>query len=57
MRRYECLPCGHIYDPKKGDPKAQIPPGTPFADLPDNWVCPDCGIGKEYFEPLPLEED
>lgn len=50
--KYECLVCGYIYDPEKGDPDSDIPPGTPFEDLPDDWMCPDCGAGKEDFEPI-----
>lgn len=52
MKKYECLVCGYIYDPKQGDPEAGIQPGTSFEDLPDNWVCPDCGVGKDEFEPV-----
>ena len=50
MKKYECTVCGYIYDPAKGDPEADIPPGTSFADLPEDWVCPLCGVGKEDFE-------
>jgi len=50
MRKYRCLMCGYIYDPAKGDPDNGVEPGTSFADLPDGWVCPDCGVGKEEFE-------
>ncbi|MEA9977287.1 MULTISPECIES: rubredoxin [unclassified Pseudomonas] len=49
--RYVCGPCWYTYDPLVGDPEHRIPPGTAFEDLPDDWVCPDCGIGKEYFVP------
>ncbi len=50
MDKYECLACGYIYDPKIGDPDNGIAPGTAFEDLPDDWVCPDCGAGKDQFE-------
>jgi rubredoxin len=50
MDKYKCLVCGYIYDPKAGDPDNGISPGTSFADLPDNWVCPECGVGKDQFE-------
>ena len=50
MDRYVCIPCGYIYDPAEGDPENEIPAGTSFEDLPDDWVCPACGVGKEYFE-------
>ncbi len=52
MKKYKCLMCGYIYDPQIGDPDNGVPPGTAFEDLPDDWVCPDCGVGKEEFEPL-----
>jgi flavin reductase (DIM6/NTAB) family NADH-FMN oxidoreductase RutF/rubredoxin len=52
MKKYKCLMCGYIYDPAEGDPDNDIEPGTAFEDLPDYWVCPDCGAGKDEFEPL-----
>lgn len=51
MEKYVCGPCGYIYDPAVGDPDNDIAPGTAFADLPDDWTCPECGAEKEYFEP------
>jgi len=51
MQKYECDPCGYIYDPEEGDPDAGIAPGTSFEDLPDDWVCPLCGVGKDEFIP------
>jgi rubredoxin len=51
MRKYICTACGYVYDPAKGDPEHGIKGGTSFEDLPDDWVCPDCGIGKDMFEP------
>ncbi|MCF8001899.1 MAG: rubredoxin [Halanaerobiales bacterium] len=51
MQKYQCTVCMYIYDPEKGDPTAGIEPGTAFEDLPDDWVCPDCGVGKDLFEP------
>ncbi len=50
MKKYVCTVCGYIYDPKKGDPDSGIKPGTAFEDIPDDWVCPVCGVGKEDFE-------
>ena len=50
MDKYECIACGYIYDPEIGDPDNGIAPGTAFEDLPDDWVCPDCGVGKDEFE-------
>lgn len=49
MERYVCEPCGYVYDPEVGDPDNGIEPGTAFADLPDDWVCPVCGLGKDVF--------
>ena len=51
MRKYFCNPCGYTYDPEKGDPEHGIAPGTPFEALPDDWVCPVCGIDKSMFQP------
>ena len=50
MQRYECIECKYIYNPKSGNEKAGIKPGTDFQDLPDDWVCPVCGEGKDMFE-------
>ena len=50
MAKYKCTVCGYIYDPEKGDPYSGKEPGTPFAELPDDWVCPACGVGKDQFE-------
>jgi len=50
MDKYQCIVCGYIYDPAKGDPDGEIPAGTPFEKLPDDWVCPECGASKEEFE-------
>lgn len=50
MVKYKCTVCGYIYDPEKGDPDSGIKPGIPFEELPDDWVCPVCGVGKDKFE-------
>ena len=52
MKKYKCLMCGYVYDPAIGDPDSDIEAGTPFKDLPDDWVCPDCGVGKDEIEPI-----
>ncbi|HIJ70729.1 MAG TPA: High molecular weight rubredoxin [Planctomycetes bacterium] len=52
MAKYRCLMCGYIYDPEAGDPANGVEPGTAFEDLPDDWVCPDCGVGQDEFEPV-----
>jgi rubredoxin len=48
--KYECTVCGYIYDPELGDPDSGIEPGTPFAEIPDDWMCPVCGAAKDEFE-------
>ena len=50
MEKYRCIPCGYVYDPQEGDPDSGIEPGTSFADLPEDWVCPLCGADKSLFE-------
>ena len=52
MKKYKCIMCGYIYDPAKGDPDNGVEPGTAFENLPDGWVCPECGAGKDEFEPI-----
>lgn len=52
MQKYQCIPCGYTYNPEEGDDLSGIKPGTSFEDLPDDWVCPLCGVGKDQFEPL-----
>ncbi|HBJ95124.1 MAG: rubredoxin [bacterium] len=49
MDKYVCNVCGYVYDPEVGDPDNGIAPGTPFDQLPDSWVCPECGVGKDEF--------
>jgi len=49
MEQWKCVICGYIYNPEKGDPEGDIQASTSFEDLPDNWVCPICGAGKEEF--------
>ena len=50
MDKYECKVCGYVYDPELGDSEGNIPPGTLFNDLPDDWMCPICGAPKSDFE-------
>ncbi len=50
MDKYRCGVCGYIYDPEAGDPDNGIKPGTAFDALPDDWVCPECGVDKSNFE-------
>ncbi len=49
MKKYRCEVCDWIYDPEVGDPDSGIAPGTAFEDIPDDWVCPVCGVGKDDF--------
>ena len=51
MQKYVCTVCGYIYDPAEGDPDNGVAAGTSFEDLPGDWVCPLCSVGKEDFEP------
>ena len=50
MEKWVCTVCGYVYDPAIGDPASGIEAGTAFEDLPDDWVCPECGVGKDMFE-------
>ena len=50
MKKYKCNVCEWVYDPAIGDPESGIAPGTAFEDLPEDWVCPVWGVGKEDFE-------
>jgi rubredoxin len=52
MAKWECLVCGYIYDPEVGDTDNGIKAGTAFEDLPEDWVCPECGAGKDMFEKM-----
>ncbi len=52
MKKSRCTVCEYIYDPEAGDPENGIPAGTAFEDLPEGWLCPVCGEGKEVFEPV-----
>lgn len=52
MDKYICTVCDWVYDPEIGDPEHGIAPGTKFEDIPDDWVCPLCGVGKGDFEKI-----
>jgi rubredoxin len=52
MDKYICTNCGYVYDPAVGDPVGGIPEGTAFEDLPDDWICPVCYVGKDKFDLL-----
>ncbi len=50
MQKYVCTICGYVYDPELGDSDSDIAAGTSFEDIPEDWVCPVCGVGKDDFE-------
>lgn len=50
MKKYVCEACDYVYNPEVGDPDGGIEPGTAFEDIPDDWVCPLCGLGKDAFK-------
>ena len=52
FKKYVCTVCGHVYDEAEGDPDGGIPPGTLWSDVPDSWVCPECGAAKGDFDPM-----
>jgi rubredoxin len=52
MQKWACTLCDYVYDPEVGDPDGDVPPGTAFEDLPDDWECPTCGAEKDMFEPV-----
>jgi rubredoxin len=49
MQKYVCSVCGYVYDPEVGDPDNGIAAGTKFEDLPEDWTCPLCSVGKDMF--------
>lgn len=52
MEKWKCIVCPYVYDPTMGDPDNGIAPGTAFEDLPDDWVCPECGTARGMFQKL-----
>jgi rubredoxin-NAD+ reductase len=50
MKTYMCTVCAWVYDEEKGSPEDGIEPGTKWEDVPEDWVCPECGVGKSDFE-------
>jgi len=50
MSNYVCVVCGYVYDPTDGDPDNGVAPGTAWAEVPEEWLCPLCGVGKDQFE-------
>ncbi len=54
MRKWQCLVCSFIYEEEKGMPEDGIAPGTSWDEIPDDWMCPDCGVGKEDFDMIEI---
>ena len=52
MQKWACSLCDYVYDPELGDPENGVAAGTAWEDLPDDWICPDCGADKDMFEPV-----
>ncbi len=50
MKKWQCIVCGWIYDEAAGSPEDGLEPGTTWDEIPDDWECPDCGVGKDEFE-------
>ncbi|ERI91636.1 rubredoxin [Clostridiales bacterium oral taxon 876 str. F0540] len=50
MKKYVCIACGYIYDPEIGDPDNGVEAGTSWENVPEDWLCPLCGVGKDQFE-------
>ena len=50
MKHYVCTVCGYVYDPAEGDPDNGVAAGTAWEGVPEDWVCPLCGVGKDSFE-------
>ena len=55
MKIWECVVCGIVYDEAKGWPEENIAPGTKWDDVPSDWLCPDCGVGKDAFEMVEIQ--
>ena len=54
MKKWQCVVCGFIYDETEGFPEECIAPGTSWEDVPEDWICPDCGVGKLDFEMIAI---
>ncbi|MDE0661002.1 MAG: rubredoxin [Gammaproteobacteria bacterium] len=54
MRKWQCIVCGWIYDEAEGFDEDGIPPGTPWEEIPEDFICPECGVGKEDFEMIEI---
>ncbi|MBC09991.1 MAG: rubredoxin [Gammaproteobacteria bacterium] len=54
MKTWQCIVCGFVYDEEEGWEEDGIAPGTPWDDVPDDWLCPECGVGKIDFEMMEM---
>lgn len=54
MKKWQCVVCGFIYDEATGCPEEGLPAGTRWEDVPEDWLCPDCGVGKTDFEMIEI---
>ncbi|SEI75101.1 Rubredoxin [Azotobacter beijerinckii] len=54
MRKWQCIVCGFIYEEANGLPEENIAPGTAWEDVPSDWLCPECGAGKQDFEMIEI---
>lgn len=54
MRKWQCIVCGWIYDEAEGCLEEDIAPGTSWSDVPEDFFCPECGVGKEDFEMIEI---
>ena len=57
MKKYVCVLCGYVYDPREGDEENGVDVGTDFEDMPEDWTCPLCGASKEDFEPAAADDN
>ena len=55
MKKWQCIVCGFIYDKAEGFEEEGIAPGTAWEDIPEDWVCPECGVGKADFEMIEID--
>tara|TARA_A100000171_G_scaffold32724_1_gene31109 strand:- start:5282 stop:5548 length:267 start_codon:yes stop_codon:yes gene_type:complete len=55
VKKWQCIVCGLIYDEAEGWPDDGIEPGTVWEDVPEDWMCPECGVGKEDFEMVEID--
>ena len=55
MKKWQCIVCGFIYDEAEGFEEEGIAPGTAWEDVPEDWVCPECGVGKADFDMIEID--